>query len=102
MRVVSDHVDIWFFVYDQQNLLQKAFSDNKLYIQMFGFLNKDKVFCFNDDKFLVEKFYYETELEQRVNSFVGDDNFYKEQMENATGYTVGPSQLYPPIIVVPD
>ena len=102
MRVVSDHVNMWFFVYDQQSFLQRVLNDNKLYIQMFGFLNKDKVFCFNDDAFTVEKFYYETELEERVNEFVGEDNFYREQMEAATGYTAGPSGLYPEIIVVPD
>ncbi len=102
MRVVSDHVDIWFFVYDQQSFAQRVFTDNKLYIQMFGFLNHKKQFCFNDDRFVVEKFYYETELEERVNEFVGEDNFYREQMEAATGYTAGPSGLYPEIIVVPD
>jgi len=102
MRVVSDHVDIWFFVYDQQSFLQRAFTNNKQYIQMFGFLDHRKQFCFNNNDFIVEKFYYETELEERVNEFVGEDNFYKEQMEAATGYTAGPSGLYPEIIVVPD
>ena len=91
----------WVFTYNNVGFITSIFTARKSRVILFGKLEEGSELTTSSENTLLS-YATEDELENAVNTFVNDNNYYKEQAEAFDSLVyLGESEKYPVIIPIP-